>query len=126
MYRIGIALVAFLLIFGSALAQTGNPYNGAWTVSFDGRQTVDLTGSVVVKDDGGTWDVVAQSAKNPCVGREYPITVQKASAEELVFTVNRAKILTGCRDSTYTFKRVDDRTLKGEVGEGRAASLVRK
>lgn len=84
-----------------------------------------IEGIVIVKDEGGVWGVVARSSKNPCVGREYPITVQKASADELTFTVSRAKTLVVCKDSTYTFKKTDDKTMKGELGEGRPASLVR-
>jgi hypothetical protein len=126
MTRALVALLAALLASEVALAQADNPFNGSWKISFDGARTVDVAGTVVIKDDGGTWDIVAQVRKNPCVGREYPITVQKASADELVFTVNRAATLAGCKDSTYTFKKVDDKTLKGELGDGRAASLMRK
>jgi hypothetical protein len=121
-----VTMLAAFVVSEPAVAQTDNPFNGSWTVSFDGKKTVDLDGSVVIKGDSGTWDIVAQSRKNPCVGRGYPITVQKASADELVFTVNRAATLAGCKDSTYTFKKVDDKTMKGELGDGRAASLTRK
>ena len=120
-----IALLAVLALAGAASAQAPNPHNGKWSISLDGKKTIDLEGTVIVKDDGGVWDVVARSSKNPCVGREYPITVQNASADELTFTVNRAKTLTGCKDSTYTFKKTDDKTMKGELSEGRVASLIR-
>ena len=96
-------------------AQSDHPFNGSWTISFDGRRTADLEGTVVVQGDGGSWDMVAQASKNPCVGRPYPITVRKASADELVFTVNRAATLPGCKDSTYTFKKVDDKTLLAHI-----------
>lgn len=126
MNRTNVAfLVAFVFAVPPVAAQTANPYNGKWTVSFDGKKTADLDGTVVIKDEGGTWDVTAQSRKNPCIGREYPITVQKASADELTFKVNRAETLAGCKDSTYTFKKVDDKTLKGELTDGRAAPLTR-
>jgi hypothetical protein len=125
MNRIAMALVAALGSVGAAYAQSANPYNGKWTISFDGRRTVDLEGTVVVKDDGGVWQIVAHASKDPCIGREYPITVLKADADELTFTVNRSKTLAGCKDSTYTFKKTDDKTMKGELGGGRAASLVR-
>lgn len=125
MNRTSLVLLSGFLLTAPVIAQTENPFNGKWTVSFDGQKTIDLDGTVVIKGDGGSWDIVAQSRKNPCVGRAYPITVQKASADELVFTVNRAQTLAGCKDSTYTFKKVDDKTMKGEVGDGRAASLVR-
>jgi len=118
--------IAALLATGLAAAQADNPFNGTWTISFDGKKTDDLDGSVIINGTGGTWDIRGQSRKNPCVGREYPITVQKATADELTFTVNRAVTLAGCKNSTYTFKKATDTTLKGELGEGQAASLTRK
>ena len=126
MIRAAIPLLAALVLCAPALAQTDNPFNGSWTVSFDGKKTTDLEGTVVINGPAGSWEVIAQSRKNPCVGRAYPITVQRASDDELVFTVNRAVALPGCKDSTYTFKKVDDKTMKGELGDGRATSLTRK
>lgn len=126
MKQIFVTLIASLLAAGPVVAQTDHPFNGSWRISFDGKKTVDLDGTVVIDGTGGTWDIVAQSRRNPCVGRNYPITVQKATADELTFTVNRATTLAGCNDSTYTFKKIDDKTLKGELADGRAASLTRK
>jgi hypothetical protein len=125
MKQVHFVLLAALLLPVPVFAQTDNPYNGKWTVMFDGKKSIDLEGAVVIKDDGGTWDMVAQARKNPCVGRAHPITVKKASADELVITVNRAQTLTGCKDSTYTFKRVDDKTIRGDMADGREISLVR-
>lgn len=64
MNRITVALVAALGLVGTVLAQPANPYNGKWTVSFDGRKTVDLEGSFVVKDEGGVWD--ARQSSGAC------------------------------------------------------------
>lgn len=125
MNKARFAFLAALVLAAPLFAQTQNPYNGKWTVLFDGKKTVELDGAVVIKDEGGTWDMVAQARKNPCVGRAYPITVQKAASDELVFTVNRAQTLVGCKDSTYTFKKVDDKTMKSELPDGREMSLVR-
>lgn len=121
-----VALSAVFLVSEAAVAQADNPFNGGWTVSFDGKKIADMSGSVVINGDSGTWDIVGEVRKNPCIGRKYPITVHKASADELVFTVNRAASLIGCKDSTYTFMKVDDKTLKGELGAGRAVSLTRQ
>ena len=121
-----VTLLAAFLGAGPVIAQTESPLNGSWTIGFDGKKTVELDGSLVINGTGGTWHMVAQARKNPCVGREYPITVQTATADELTFTVNRAVTLAGCNDSTHTFKRVDDKTFKGEFPDGRVLSLTRK
>jgi len=119
-------LFSALLVLSPANAQAQNPYNGTWKVSFDGKTIVNLEGTVVVKDDGGSWKVVAKMRSNPCVGREAPIAVTVASADELVFTVNRLQVLTGCRDWTMKFKKVDDRKLAGIWTDGRVVLLARE
>lgn len=122
------ALLSSLLSLGVTLvtAQTPNPYNGTWVISFDGKTTADLEGKVVVADGAGTWKVVAQSKKNPCVGREAPITVQLASADGLVIEVNRSKVLAGCKDFTFRFKKVDDKTLESQLTDGRTMTLTKE
>ncbi len=118
----------FLLVFGVplAIAQTPNPYNGTWVVSFDGKSTADLEGKVIVTDGGGTWKVLARSTKNPCIGREAPITLQSSSVDELVIEVNRSKVLSGCKDFTFRFKKIDDKTLEGKLSDGRAMTLTKE
>ena len=107
-------------------AQAPDPSNGTWAILFDGTKTADVEGKVVVDGQGGTWKVVAQSKSNPCVGRESPIVVETASEEELVFVINRSKVLTGCKDITMRFRKVDDRKLQGELTGGRTISLSRE
>ena len=113
------------VLSSAALAQGANPYNGKWTVKFDGTSMANATGTVVIKDDQGTWKIVAHSTKNPCIGFEAPITVQRASDDELVFEVVRSKVLSGCEDSTLSLKRVDEKTLQGEFSDGRKVMMFR-
>jgi hypothetical protein len=123
-YRLITLLLAMTSVW--ALAQTANPYDGTWKVKFDGTRTVDYEGTVVVQGDGGSWKVLARSQSNPCIGREAPISVHRATAEELVFEVNRSKVLTGCRDWTMSFQRVDDKTLRATTSDGRPMLMVRE
>jgi hypothetical protein len=135
MHRMTLAfLIAFTLSSG-VFAQTANPYNGTWTITFEGRKTEGLESTVVVKDGGGTYQEGTSARQNrrsqgelndPCVGREAPIVVQVASSEELVFKVNRSQVLAGCSDRTFKFKKVDDKTLKAETTDGRVITLTRK
>ena len=62
--------------------------------------------------------------ERPCL--EVVMSSNASYADELTFTVNRAVTLAGCNDSTHTFKKVNDKTLNGELAEGRAVSLTRK
>ena len=125
MNQIRCILVLVAMAASSVFARATNPYNGTWTVSFDGSKTADLEGTVVVTDEGGTWKVLARQRQNPCVGREAPISVLKSSADELVFEVNRSAVLAGCRDWKMKLKKVDEKTLSGVFTDGRAVTLTR-
>jgi len=126
MTSIRLIVALAVVLPGFADAQSTNPYNGTWAVAFDGKRTVDLEGTVVVKDEAGTWKVVAQSRKSSCVGLESPIVVQVASADELIFEVQRSKVLTGCKDWTMKLKKIDEQSLSGEFTDGRTVSLTRR
>lgn len=111
MYRTSLALLLAFTLSSAVFAQTANPYNGTWRVLLEGFPVPGLQGTVVVKDDGGTYTMTSSSRTDPCVGRGAPITVQVASPEELVFKVNRSQVLTGCSDFTWKLKKVDDKTV---------------
>lgn len=116
-----------LFLMGHAVAQSPpNAYNGTWMLGMDGSRTVDMEGTVVVRDDGGTWRVLARSRGNPCVGREAPIAVKSATDTELVFEVNRSQVLAGCRDWTMRFRKLDDGKLTGQLTDGRLVTLTRQ
>ncbi len=118
-----IAVLAVLFCFGLVFGQVDAGYDGTWLMNFDGKKTADIEGRVVINGSEGSWSVTLHSSKNPCFGRDYPVTVKTADANVVVFEVSRAKVLSGCRDATDTFNRVDAKTLKGEIGEGRTATL---
>lgn len=60
------------------------------------------------------------------IGLPAPIAIQHASPDELVFEVNRSKVLKGCKDNIVTLKRVNETTLQGELDDGRKLTLVGK
>jgi hypothetical protein len=102
-------------------------YDGKWQASFEGSAVgASREGTVSISGKEGTWDMAVRSRKDPCIGRPYPITVQRATAEELVFDINRSKTLMGCKDGTAKLKRVDDKTLEGEFDGGRKLTLKRE
>lgn len=107
-----LALAGALLASGNSRAEP-NPYNGQWHATFLNARGISRDGTVIVKDEGGSWDMNAASANNPCSGRKAPIEVQKADAGELVFEVKRSKALTGCTDTLMTLKPTEAGALKG-------------
>ncbi|MDM0014447.1 hypothetical protein QTH87_18545 [Variovorax sp. J22P168] len=97
----------------SAHAQTANPWDGKWQVAFKTERGTDRDGTVTVAGSAGTWDLNVAQRNDPCAGRAYPIEVQRATAEELVFKVARSTALAGCQDNTMRLKPTDANTLEG-------------
>ena len=122
--------ITTLAIATAAFAQGSNPYNGTWRAEIEsiteGKQGAKLDGKVVIEDQGGTFDMATLARKNPCAGRAYPITIRRATADELVFEINRSKALPGCKDGLARLKPTDANTLQGEFDAGRSIKLIRK
>ena len=117
------------LLASIAFAQGPNPFNGTWHAKFQDKRGGAQAAELIVKDDGGTWKVWGTShdtKRNPCIGRDLPITVKRASTEELAFRIEGSKVLAGCPDGNVTLKRVDDQRLEGQFGDGRMLTLVRE
>ena len=96
-----------------AAAQAANPWDGKWKVAFKTERGIDRDGTVTVAGTAGTWDLNVAARNDPCAGRAYPIEVQQATAEELVFKVARSTTLAGCQDNTMRLKATDANTLEG-------------
>ncbi len=120
------------LLGSIALAQGPNPYNGKWVAKYKGEGGVATEAEVVVTDDSGTWkswdtpQFLHSPKRNPCLGRDLPIAVQRASTGELAFRIEASKALAGCPNRSVTLKRVDDKTLQGRFDDGRALTLTRE
>jgi len=120
------------LVIGSLLAsspiasaQEPNPYQGTWDATLVNKKGETRKGTVTLKDQEGSWDISWKDFQKPCAGIRAPVVVQRASADELVFEINRSKALKGCGDNIVTLRRVDETTLKGELDDGRRLTLVR-
>jgi hypothetical protein len=118
--------LASLFLAASVVAQEPHSYNGTWHAEFENKKGGDMEGTVVIKDQGGTWDIGKKVRNKPCTGLASPITIQRATVDELVFEVNNSKVLMGCKDVLATLKRVDEKTLQGEFAEGRKITLIRQ
>ena len=118
-------IIAVVLACAPVLAQEMFPYSGAWHVAMVSKKGEPREGTVTLTDKDGSWDIEHQVFKDPCKGMSAPIVIQRATADELVFQIVRSRSLRGCQDNVATLKRVDDRTLQGELDDGRKLVLTR-
>lgn len=128
----GMLLMA-LLACAAAFAQGENPYSGKWTATWVGTTTSEGPATqhqnqaeVVIRDNGGSFQNLKSGRRNPCVGQKTPISVKKATAEELIFVIEFSGVMAGCQDSKVTLKRVDDKTLKGLRDKDKEITMVRE
>jgi hypothetical protein len=112
------ALVATCLIGFVALAsaQDAVNYSGKWRAQVTPPSGKTYEAYVVIEDKAGTWQAMATSRNDPCVGRPVPIAVLTATADQLSFRIKHADAIPGCVDSTVRVDRVDDKTMKGTRG----------
>ena len=110
-------LAACLLAFaGAASSQDAVNYSGKWLAQVTPPSGKTYEASVVIDDKAGTWQAMASSRNDPCVGRPVPIAVLTATADQLSFRIKHAEAIPGCADSTVRVNRVDDKTMKGTRG----------
>ena len=106
-------------------------HDGTWAVtSVNGNH--EYGAELVLKGDGGTWRNYAGHSdamltkNNPCLMKDFPVTVQKSTADDLVFHVEGSKVVAGCKDFTATLKRVDDNSFDGTFGGPWKVHIARK
>ena len=119
-------VIGTLLISPVALAEDQNPYSGTWHVNTVSNKGDPREGSVILKEQEGTWKINWMNVKNPCTGIRAPIVIKDASADGLVFEILKSRALRGCGDYVATLKRVNEMTLQGELDDGRKLTLVRE
>lgn len=115
-----------LLLSALAAGQESHPYNGEWTIRLDTAQVAGMDGRLVIDGGGGTWDVRYMSNRNPCVGKEAPVVVRKATADELAFDVDFSKVLAGCNVVSYTVRPTGDGTLQGQSADGSRKLVLKR
>jgi len=110
-------LAASLLAFVAGVsAQEAANYSGKWLAQVTPPSGKTYEANVVIDGTAGTWQAMASSRNDPCVGRPVPIAVLTATADQLAFRIKHAEAIPGCIDSTVRVNRVDDKTMKGSRG----------
>jgi hypothetical protein len=118
---------ALVCVSLSAIGQDAGLYSGTWKAEITNAKGVPLEGKITLAEGNGTWDFSTYSnyRRDPCAGLAAPIAVTVATPTDLVFDVVRSKALTGCSDFVAKLRRVDDKTLHGDIN-GFKLVLVRQ
>ncbi|MEO8145157.1 MAG: hypothetical protein ABI654_13170 [Betaproteobacteria bacterium] len=123
---------AYLFALGLALAPTGlvaqeaNPYNGTWVGKYTTPKGAPRTVVLVLSGSGGTWKNHVRIKQNPCLGREMPVTVARATATDLMIGIDGSKFLPGCKDFRARFSNAGGNAIEGRIGKMGKLTLVRQ
>jgi hypothetical protein len=107
----------------------GGRVGGSWNATLDIAGDRPHDAVVKIAGDSGTIRIFSgrsHARSNPCFGREFPLSVRQDATGALSFDVRASKVLAGCRDVTATLQRVDDKTLRGDLGDLGTISMTRE
>jgi len=120
------AIASLLFACEMSMGQTTD-LSGNYEARFEGPDGSPRTATLVIKSDGATWKTNGGvRSLNKCIGKETPASVEDVAADSFTLTVYQSKILAGCADVRWKFKRTDAKTYVSTMSEGRALTLVKQ
>jgi hypothetical protein len=130
--RMILVMLAATVFAATASAQDAATasYDGTWAMSGTTADGRPINAELVLKGDGGTWRLYASGGLarkgNPCLMKEFPVDVQKSTADELTFHVDGTKVIAGCNEFTATLKPAGANALDGRTLAGGTLHIERK
>ncbi len=115
-----------MLLPALTLSQQVNAFVGKWTGSMAGSSGRELQLEVAITQAGGAWRFIGRAKNNPCLGRDFPISVTAQSSTELQIEVKGSSVLQGCIDETIVLRAPDATTIEGALADGRTFRLTRQ
>ena len=129
----------FVMLLAGAFAATATAsaqdaavasYDGTWAMSGTSNEGRTINAELVLKGDAGTWRLFARGGtatkNNPCLMKNFPVTVQKSTADELTIHVDGPKVVPGCNEFTATLKPAGSNALEGATEGGGTLRIERK
>lgn len=100
-----------------AAAQPSAPasYVGTWNVAVREGFKPERKARLVLREKTGTW-TDGDATPDPCSGKTFPVTVQRADRLQLEFTVRRHDVLPACPKLEFKAAAIDATTLVGGSG----------
>ena len=124
----GTAITALCICF-SAISQDAASLDGTWLAKFPAPSTAFNKGSreakLVIANGAGTFQLSFKAREDPCIGREFPITISNVSTEGFDIDVQASKVLAGCQNFTWKPKRAEGGGYEGTFPDGRKFVLIR-
>lgn len=123
-----ISLFSLLFLHSVAQAQPTSNIMGKWTgVSKSPTTGNELLMQVKISETSGTWLYLSHATtRNPCFGREFPLSVETLPNGWVKFSVDGASVIAGCPSFAVTLDRIDEKTLSGAFLDGRPAVLKKQ
>jgi len=106
-----LALAAFAMATPGT-AQVPAAFAGKWKATWQTEQRL-YEAAMTVTETGGTWQTATRDRNNPCAGREVPMKVESAKADEVQLLLQFSEVIPGCTNVKVTLKTGPDGAVVG-------------
>jgi len=102
-------------------------YDGQWNARYTREDSLWDHGRLSLNGQSGTWRYISNHAPSgsrfPCLNRDFPVTAEANSPNELRVHIESSKLIRSCNDRTLTLKALEDNTLEGHF-DGSDAAII--
>jgi hypothetical protein len=106
------------LVSCTVFAQTPSAWVGTWKVTWPNAQGRVQEARLVVTEAGaGSWQTHTRALDNPCIGKEVPIQVEKATDTEAKILLKFGDSIAGCTNSSVNLKVGENQAVTGTRGK---------
>jgi hypothetical protein len=109
--------IASLLLCISTFSSAQAPvdFSGNWDVKWQ-ENNLQLGAKLSIQNETGTWQMFAQTRKNPCFAAVAPIELKRTGDNKATLALKYSAALNGCADGMVFINKVDANTMTGKRG----------
>jgi hypothetical protein len=108
----GVAGAAALVLSAPASAQVPAAFTGTWKATWQTENRL-YEAAMTVTETGGSWQTATRDRNNPCAGREVPMKVESATADEVRLLLQFSEVIPGCTNVKVTMRTGPNGTVVG-------------
>lgn len=128
--KIKFIAAPLILLAASAFSQQQNQITGTWNGTTISPSTGnDLQMEMKIQENSGTWrfyTVGGSRRINPCLGRDFPITMKNLENSMIAIQVDSDKTIAGCPAFTVIVQAKENNSLEGKFADGRPAKFTKQ
>jgi hypothetical protein len=111
-----VFITSLLLCFSTfSSAQAPVDFSGNWDVKWQ-ENNLQLGAKLSIQNETGTWQMFAQTRRNPCFAMVAPIELKRTTEKRATVTLKYSAALNGCTDGMVFITQIDANSMVGKRG----------